>query len=444
MAEDEDPEIATALAKLAEQDATAADDAQAALEWIAGDQGLAFITQGRVQNFCWYELPVKWMISPGEKFKVTGALAQALDLLQLPRYAAICRSGTTREILNAYETGTAHGQAAFRRAAEASGIVPPDLPDFQWGPTMGFQEASAWSSTAEFLELAVASGDLVPGRRGWKTRRQELVRAHLNVPQAELLGQPLAQVILTERAETWVNLRRSETRRRIVAAIANRLLHPAGLPAATAADPLPRLRWLLDQLNGGIALTQTGNLNRKFVQQSADRFGWDFPRPPRTEDDLFDLHQVRRLARRLRLARRSGRMLTLTARGRRLLTDPGGLWRSFAASLLGEDDFEVFAGELFLAVLLDADSVPYDEIMATVGQAAAEQGFRDTRTGEPPDEHAIGLAIHGTSNMCRALGLLAAGGDWFDRSYGLTDTGKATALEALRARATGPRTIPWP
>ncbi len=45
MAMDVNPEIAAALAKLAEQDAAAADDAQAALEWIAGDQGLALITR---------------------------------------------------------------------------------------------------------------------------------------------------------------------------------------------------------------------------------------------------------------------------------------------------------------------------------------------------------------------------------------------------------------
>src|SRR5260221_8318917 len=149
---------------------------------------------------------------------------------------------------------------------------------------MGFQEVSAWSSTAEFLELAVASGDLVPGARGWKTRQQELVRTHLSTPQAELLGQSFAQVILTERAETWVTLRRSETRRQILAAIVNRLLHPVELPAEAAADPLPPLRWLLEQLNGGVALTQTGNINQKFVQQNADRFGWDFSRrlEPRT------------------------------------------------------------------------------------------------------------------------------------------------------------------
>ncbi len=45
MAEDQDPPIAAVLAKLAGQDAAAVEDARAALEWIAGDQGLVFITQ---------------------------------------------------------------------------------------------------------------------------------------------------------------------------------------------------------------------------------------------------------------------------------------------------------------------------------------------------------------------------------------------------------------
>ncbi len=103
----------------------------------------------------------------------------------------------------------------------------------------------------------------------------------------------------------------------------------------------------------------------------------------------------------------------------------------------------MFAGELFLALLLDTSPVPGEEITATVSQAADEEGFRESRTGEPPREQDINWAIHGTSNMCWALGLLAAGGDWLDRSYALTNTGAATALEALRARATGPRTIPW-
>jgi hypothetical protein len=444
MPEDESPEIAAALATLAEHNTAAAHDACAALQWIAGDQGLALITQERVQDFCWYELPMKWFINFDEKLRVTAALAQALDLLQLPRYAAICRSPATSEILSAYETSTESGKSAFRRVAAASGITPPDLPEFEWGATMGVHEAAAWSSTAEFLEIAVASGALVPGGRGWKAHQQELMRAHLNTPQAALLGQVLAQVILTERAETWVNLRRSETRRQVLAAIANRLLHPAQLPAGAAADPLPQLRWLLGELDDGIALTQTGNLSQKFVRQSADRFGWDISRPPRTEDELLDLHELRRLTQRLGLARRSGRTLTLTAKGRRLPDDPCHLWRATAAGLLGGNDFSVFAGELFLALLLITESMPGGDLTATVRQAADEEGFRVRRTGEPPSEQDVSWAIHETANVCRALGLLAAGSECSDHSYGLTDAGKATAIEALRARATGPRTIPWP
>jgi hypothetical protein len=441
MPEDVDPEIATALAKLAQQDAESASNADAALEWIVGELGLAAITQEQVQNFCWYQLPMKWLISHEEKLRVAVALGELLDLLQLPRYASICRSQATREILGAYEESSRLGKATFRRAAVGSGITPPDLPDFEWGATMGPQEASAWSSVADFLEVAVASGGLIPGTRGWKKRQQQLVRTQLNIPQFSLLGQTYAQAILTERAETWVNLRRSETRRTILAAMANQLLYPAQLPVGTT-DPLPRLRWLLDELHGGIALTQIGNLNQKFVQQNADRFGWDFDSPPRTEDDLYDLHQVREFAQKLGLARRTGRKLTLTAKGRRLVGDPEQLWRAVAAVLLASDnDFMAYLGELFFAMLLEADSRPFDEVLATVWRAAGEEGFRENRTGEPPSENDVSWTIHDTSNLCHALGLLTVGTDWRDRSYGLTEIGKATALEALRARATGPRTI---
>jgi hypothetical protein len=346
-----------------------------------------------VQNFCWYQLPMKWVISHEEKLRVAVALGKVLDLLQLPRYASICRSQAAREILGAYEESSRLGKAAFRRAAVGSGITPPDLPDFEWGATIGPQEASAWSSVADFLEVAVAGGGLIPGTRGWKKRQQQLVRTHLHIPQASLLGQTYAQAILTERAETWVNLRRSETRRTILAAMANQLLYPAQLPVGTA-DPLPRLLWLLGELHGGIALTQTGNLNQKFVQQNADRFGWDFDSPPRTEDDLCDLHQVRALAQKLGLARRTGRKLALTAKGRRLAGDPEQLWRAVAAILpVGDSDLTAYTCELFLAMLLEAESRPFDEIRATVWRAAGEEGFRKNRTGEPPSEDDVSWAI---------------------------------------------------
>jgi hypothetical protein len=137
---------------------------------------------------------------------------------------------------------------------------------------------------------------------------------------------------------------------------------------------------------------------------------------------------------------RSGRVLTLTAKGRRMLGDPDQLWRATTAALPPGNTFTVFTGELFLAMLCDGDSLPAGQVTATVAQAVAEEGFRDSRSGLPPGEHNIGWAIARTANLCRALGLLAPGGDWPDHRYQLTPVGTATALEALSARTTGPRT----
>jgi hypothetical protein len=79
------------------------------------------------------------------------------------------------------------------------------------------------------LEEAVTGGQLVPGARGWKARQQRLTQAHRDTPRDELAGQSLAQVILTERIQIWLDVRRSETRKRTLAVVANRLLHPAQL-----------------------------------------------------------------------------------------------------------------------------------------------------------------------------------------------------------------------
>ncbi|MBO0832400.1 MAG: hypothetical protein J2P29_10555, partial [Actinobacteria bacterium] len=69
MAEDVHPEIAAALAKLAKHNAAAVGDADAALDWLTHEQGLTALTQERVQDFCWYQLPMKWLISYDEKVR---------------------------------------------------------------------------------------------------------------------------------------------------------------------------------------------------------------------------------------------------------------------------------------------------------------------------------------------------------------------------------------
>ena len=283
-----DSVIGGALAKLEAEDTEAARDAEAAIEWLTAGDGLGVLTQERVQTFLWYGLPMKWLTDTVHHRRVADALGRALDLLGLPRYAEICRSTTTTQVLDAYERSDAEGKKAFHRADGASGIRPPDTDDLEWGAVMGLQESAALSSTADFLELAVAGGQLVPGGRSWKARQHELVRAHLTTARIELAVRTLLDAIRDERIQTWVQGRRSVARSALLEPLVEVLRTPAGLPQGIE-DPIPPLRWLLGELVDGQALTQTGNLNRAFVQDAAARFGCWHPSLhslPRNEEEL--------------------------------------------------------------------------------------------------------------------------------------------------------------
>jgi len=269
----DDPLIRDALAKLKSGDRQMVADAEAALEWITGGEDLELLTQERLQHFLWYELPMKWLTDTDHHRRVVEALARLLDLLEVPRYAAICRSDTTAKVLDAYERSDAEGKQAMRAAELASGIRPPDLDTFAWGSVMGWQEARAPSSTADILEMAVAGGDLVPRGRGWQAHQRDLVRAHLNTARIELEGRTFLDAVRSERLDTWLEGRRSATRRRILERLVDVVRSPVELPAGID-DPVPPLRFLMGELIDGQPLTQTGNLSRAFVQDAAGRFGW--------------------------------------------------------------------------------------------------------------------------------------------------------------------------
>ncbi len=431
-------QIAVAVATLADENISMAAEARLALAWIMDEQGLDMLTQERIQNFCWYDLPVSWGTDLTGKVQVTEALARALDLLGLNRYAAICRSEKTLNILRSYENSVPSGITALRRASAASGITPPDLPEFKWGEAMGLQEAAAWWSVSGSLELAIMAGDLQPGKSGWRPRQQAITRASLNAPRAEFFGQTAAQMIIPERISAWLNIPCSETRRDILSGTCDRLRQPA----SPVGYLLPGLRWLLEQFDEGIRLTRAGNLNRVFVQRNAGRFCWSRPNPPRTESDVPELHWLHQFASRLRLTRRRGSAVWLSAEGRRLLAGaPRQLWHATAAGLLQGRDFDVYVGELFLGLVLEDDQVESKDLHRLIRAAVKEEDFRERRTGESPNDDDIAVAIAGTSDLCRCLGLLADA-DLKHLGYSFTDTGRATALEALRIKATGPRGFP--
>jgi len=438
---EKDPPIAEALTKLEAEDVEAAEDAKAALGSLTWGEGLSVITQERLQHFLWYGLPMKWLTDTDHHRRIVAALARAFELFDLPRYAALCRSDTTAAVLDAYERSGTEGKKAFLKADAASGIQPPDIDELAWGAVMGTEESAALSSTAELLELAIAGSELVPGARGWKQRQAELVRAHLMAARPDLGGRKWLDVIRDERVDIWLSTHRSPTRRRILEPLVGIGQRPAEPPAGVD-DPLPRLRWFLGELAGGQPLTQTGNLSRAFVQDAAPRFGWDFRRPPRTEDEFSDLHQLRHLTQRVGLARRTGRQLVLTTRGRAALGDPDLGWRAVARGLLAAHQFAAAVGEITLALLVDGERHA-TELDATLAEVVAEIGWRATDTGLPPDEGDISWAWHQTTNLLRALDVLATGGGWEDRSYALTPAGRAVGLECLHHRATGPRSSPW-
>ena len=436
-----DARIQEVLGKLAAEDPSAAQTAGLALSWISAGGGAQRITQERVQRFLWYDLPTKMGVASPIQQTIAESLDRALELLDLPRYAEICRSPTTAAVLAAYEEGPQRGLAAFRQANLDSGIYPLDLPEFRWGATMGLEEARALSAVQEYLELAVAAGELVPGTRGWKSKQAKLVRNFINSPSFQLGGQTPLSVTLTERIQTWISIEPSPTRRQLLSALANRLLHPTELPPGTF-DPYPPLTWLLGRIDDGIQLTDEGRLDPAFITEAAPRFGWELSSPPVHEEELSDLHILRRLAQTLRLARRRGRDLLLTSKGRSLLEDPLTFWRVVPEAFLTGNAFSRLAEELFFAQLIDEEVLPMDQIVSTVARALEEANYREVGTGLPPRRESILRALQETLNPARALGLFSTGRDYEDGKVGLTPVGKATALQALRSWATAPGSVP--
>ena len=403
-----DPAINEALAAMEAEDPTAAHLAGTALGVVTGGGGAGRITQERVQRFLWYDLPIKLRPTDEARAAITDALATALDLLQLPRYAEICRSDTTKKVHQAYTENPQVGLMAFREANLASGIYPPDLPEFKWGAAMGVEEANALSGVQDFLELAVASGELEPGTKDWKRKQRKLVRTYLNTPNFQLGGQTPLDVMNTERIQNWIKVEPSETRQRLVSKLANRLLHPIELPPGTT-DPYPVLTELLRGISSG-------------GEHTAE------------QGRLLDI------ASGLGLTRKLKGELTLTKLGEQVLDDPLSRWRLFPQSLLGGNPYHRLAAEVMFALLVEGDSTLGD-VIGTIRQAATEANYREAGTGQPPSEMSLMKALDPTVLPVGEMGLFVPGD--FTTLMALTPVGKAIALEALRHRATGPGAAPW-
>jgi hypothetical protein len=205
---------------------------------------------------------------------------------------------------------------------------------------------------------------------------------------------------------------------------------PTGAPSPAIGAPEPST-WLLDAALGGIALTQTGALNRALVRAAVERFpDWqsvELHGPPPREDDVYSLCEVHKLARRLRLLRRGGRKLFLTRQGERLRLDPAALFHACASRLIAAEGFEAAAQELAAAVLVSAGPVDRHVLESVVHAAIVAGGWN--AGGEPPGVYEVAAAAAGLLRLTQALGLVE-----YDYEY---DGESGTARRELKPTAAG-------
>ncbi|GHE49279.1 hypothetical protein GCM10017673_58500 [Streptosporangium violaceochromogenes] len=393
--------MAALLSELERSEPESADDARSAIDWLTGGEPLETITELNVCEFLWYTLPAK---VGGDRAAIARALGSLLRLGGLERYAALCSSPTTTRILRTYaRSGEDAGMAAYHDALNATGVLPPDVPELRWSSIMGPEELGAHGACSAALELAVVSGELTPD----SPERGTLTRLWLTTPRPELGGDNWLHRVQGERLNRWV-LGRGTAWRELAQPFEVRLHAPIPAPDGTH---LEGLRWLLEmgRRPGGVPLTQRHNLARSVLAESP----WNGA----------ELAAVREIAQgQMGALRRAGRRLVTTPAGERLLGDPDLLWETAAAALLapapGEHEFRSSAREVALMLLADGVPAGRDDVTAVID-------CEEWQVAE------VEASLAELERRLDAFGLRAAGK--------LTAAGRSAALAALRSHALRPR-----
>lgn len=436
--------VASALAQLTRIDPAAAQTAESALDTLIAGNGLQSLTQRAVQEFCWHVLPVRFAAESSEWHFVANSLGTLFHLLDLPRYAGICASQRTHDVLAAYSVSHENGVAAYERNMRSSGIDPPDLPELTWGTALGSAEIEAHRATAAALELAIAVGDVRPGTRGWRAAQEEQARFFLTQPDAQ--GRSRLDKIRQERVAQWLSSR-SHPHRAHLLPLRGQIVSGAEIPhdAPKALAPVQRL---LDYADDGIGLTQIGYISPAVVRALCEEFGWvTSPSPPRSETDVMQLISLHKLLRSMRAVRRSGRRLVLTRRGRQLHDSTDALWRAVTESVLLTDGFEQAATETLLGLLLlrspRSAGTPSRDRNADIAEEArlvlAKAGWGHGSTGDSPETSQVRSVLITVGWLLETLGCVV-GRDLLGEgsSKRLTKVGRAFALTAIHHSATTP------
>lgn len=301
---------AEALKTLAREDPAVADDARTALRSLTSGDGLGAISLLRLQEFLWYGLPTAAPQATEAYLGVTRALARLFTLADMERYAEVCASEETAQIIAAYGVSRAEGIAAYSKALATSPAVPPDTDLLAWSSVMGPDERAAYDACAGAIELAIAAREVKVGVSGWKTKRALLVERWLTRTDSAPGMDTWLSRISAERIEEWAHGHPGE-RSRLARNVMPRLLEPPDLPD----EPLPTLAWLLGHASGGLRLTARHYIAPSLVGESAELFSWGPSAGAGStrryqELDVYPLHTLRGMAQHeMGAVRRSGSAL---------------------------------------------------------------------------------------------------------------------------------------
>lgn len=417
-----------------------ADLARAALGWMLPEgRSLAGLGQVVLQEFLWYQLPMKWMVETSELHEIAQALADLFTAAGLDRYAALCRAPETHRLLDSWREGDL--EPALRLMKESilsSGVDPPDTPLMGWGSALGVAEFSASRGVSQALEQAIDTGEMVPGGRGWKQHAARITEVSLTLPRLDLHGGTLLQAVRRERAENWASgppPARSDLLTEVLPLLDGEVPVPV-----EAAESLRPLLWLLDHIGDGFMMTRTGLFPGASLREANDAFGWFdlVGLTLRTETDLPELLALHGLARRARLMTTKGRRGTVSAQGRLALRDPSLLWRIVVADIFAAETYEGEGAALAAATMLrSSTSLPRRALEASVG--AGLEGRWQSEPGDGLGEWAVADAMRDFGVLGDVFGWLEHDDDWQNRLWALTSTGRLAGVLGLQIQAQSPR-----
>ncbi|MGH3910208.1 MAG: hypothetical protein ACRDRM_05195 [Pseudonocardiaceae bacterium] len=402
------------------------------LGWLSPGRDPGSVSQHDAQQLAWCTAPGKSPAPDDEVAEVAAACARLLERAGRWRAATALREHTPA-VRAGWARSARHGSVASARAMQATGVQPPDTDALAWAALMGSEEARAFDAVQRMLESALDEGRLSVGDENWPGRQGKLVEDWLRTPGAEFAGRAPLEVIHEERAADWADAG-TAARRSILRAV----LPLFAMSTEPPANPVQPLRFLLEAIYQGITLAGKDRLPVDFVRDMADRFGWGMAAfIIRKEGDVVELGEIRDLATRTHLItlRLRQHALELTPAGRAALDDPARLWTIAAAGWFEHDDFAAHVAEIAAATLLRGPSATNE--LATTAQEAVAPSFRDL-DGSHPDYREVRTATREWLRLGNALSWLDYPHGPHEQVCGLTEAGRAAAIEGLRHRARAP------